>query len=261
MAAVLLGLVEGFTEFLPVSSTGHLILAGHLLGRTGEEWKLFEVFIQLGAILAVVVAHFRVFAELFSAPEKGKGFSGYNGFILLGLTTLPALLAGRLAYRFIKTHLFCPETVAAGLAAGAIWILLVERRPLRETPRGLDDLDARAAFLIGLFQCLALWPGMSRATCTILGALMLGFDRASAVRYSFFAAVPLMLFAVAYDLMRNAHLLDASSIGWFLTGFGVAFVSALAAIQFFIRWVSRHGLAPFAWYRLAVAALTWLLVR
>ncbi len=256
LIAIVLGLVEGLTEFIPVSSTGHLILAGRLLGFDGDKAKLFDVFIQLGAILAVVVLYFRTFAELFSAPEH-KGFSGANGLLLLGLTTLPAVVIGKLAHSAIKEHLFSPDTVAVGLAVGAVWMLATERWLRGRGTADLGGLTWRIALGIGVFQCLALWPGMSRSTCTILGAMMLGLDRTSAVRYSFFAAVPIMVLAVAYDVLRNASLLTVETIPWFATGFVVAFISALGAIRFFIRWVSRRGLAPFAWYRLAVAVVVW----
>jgi undecaprenyl-diphosphatase len=256
LIAAALGLVEGLTEFIPVSSTGHLILVGHLLGFDGDEAKLFDVFVQLGAILAVVVLYFRTFAELFSAPAR-EGFSGYNGILLLGLTTLPALVVGTVAHGAIKEHLFSPDTVAVGLAVGAVWMLAAERRARGRGTVALNGLTWRMALGIGLFQCLALWPGMSRSTCTILGAMMLGLDRTSAVRYSFFAAVPIMFLAVAYDMLRNASLLTVATIPWFLTGFVVAFLSALLAIRFFIRWVSRHGLVPFAWYRLALSVVVW----
>lgn len=259
LIAVILGLVEGLTEFLPVSSTGHLILAGHLLGFDGETAKLFDVFIQLGAILAVVVVYFRTFAELFSAPTE-RGFSGHHGIVLLGLTTLPALAAGSLAHGSIKAHLFTPDTVALALAVGAAWILVVDRRLRGRTGGDLNGLTWKLALGIGLFQCLALWPGMSRSTCTIVGGMMLGLSLPAATRYSFFAAVPLMILAVAYDLLKNAALLTGDTLPWFLTGLVVSFLSALAAITFFIRFVSRHGLAPFAWYRLAVAGLVWWLL-
>ena len=257
--AAILGVVEGLTEFLPVSSTGHLILVGHLLGFDSAEAKVFEVFIQLGAILAVVVAYFRTFAELFSAPSE-KGFSGYHGILLLGLTSLPALIAGKLGHGYIKEHLFSPDTVAAALAAGAVWILAADRVLRGRVGAELDGLTWRMALGIGFFQCMALWPGMSRSTCTIVGGMMLGLSLPAATRYSFFAAVPIMCLAVAYDLLHNAALLTADTIPWFLTGFVVAFLSALAAIKFFIHFVSRHGLAPFAWYRLAVAGLVWWLL-
>lgn len=256
LIAAIMGVVEGLTEFLPVSSTGHLILVGHLLGFDSEEAKLFEVFIQLGAILAVVVTYFRTFAELFSAPDR-RGFSGYNGILLLGLTSLPALIAGKLSHGYIKEHLFSPDTVAAALAAGAVWILVADRLLRGRAGAELDGLTWRIALGIGLFQCLALWPGMSRSTSTIVGGMMLGLSLPAATRYSFFAAVPIMVLAVAYDLMHNAALLTGDTIPWFLTGFIVAFLSALAAIKFFIHFVSHHGLAPFAWYRLALAGVVW----
>lgn len=254
--AAIMGLVEGATEFLPVSSTGHLILVGHLLGFDSDAAKLFDVFIQFGAILAVVVAYFRTFAELFSAPSQ-RGFSGYHGILLLGLTTFPALIVGKLSHEFIKARLFGPETVAIGLAVGAVWILVAERALRTVTLADLSGLTWKTALGIGFFQCLALWPGMSRSTCTIVGAMTLGLNLPAATRYSFFAAVPIMTLAVAYDLLQNAALLTADTIPWFLIGFAVSFVSALAAIKFFIRFVSRHGLSVFAWYRLVVAALVW----
>ncbi len=256
LTATLMGIVEGLTEFLPISSTGHLILVGELIGFNGDAAKLFDIFIQLGAILAVVVVYFRTFAELFSTPYQ-RGFSGYHGIVLLGLTTLPALVIGKLSHSAIKEHLFSPVTVAIGLAVGAIWILLVERLLRGKARNDLTALSWKVALGIGFFQCLALWPGMSRSACTILGAMMLGLDRLSATRYSFFAAVPIMTLAVAYDLLQNATLLTADTIPWFLVGFAVSFLSALAAIKLLIHFVARHSLSAFAWYRLAIAALVW----
>ncbi|MCZ7591721.1 MAG: undecaprenyl-diphosphate phosphatase [Kiritimatiellae bacterium] len=254
--AFIMGIVEGLTEFLPVSSTGHLILVGHLLGFDGDTAKVFDVFIQLGAILAVVAYYFRTFAELFSAPSQ-KGFSGYHGLVLLAITTLPALIVGKLSHQFIKARLFSPDTVAIGLAIGALWILAVEFTRKDGPRKDLSGLTWKTALGIGLFQCIALWPGMSRSASTILGAMMLGLDRASATRYSFFAAVPIMILAVAYDLLQNASLLTAGAIPWFLIGFVVSFLAALAAIRFFIHFVTRHGLGVFAWYRLLLAAAVW----
>jgi undecaprenyl-diphosphatase len=257
--AVILGLVEGVTEFLPVSSTGHLILAGRLLGFTGETAGTFEIFIQLGAILAVVVHYRKVFFELLR-PPMGDGFSGTRGLGLLGWTTVPGLVAGLLAHGFIKAHLFTPITVAAALFVGAIWILLTERYYRHHAPRGLDRLDRRTAIGIGLFQCLALWPGMSRSTCTILGAMLLGLDRVAATQYSFFAAVPLLAAATGYDLLKSLHALHASDIPLFGVGFVVAYATAWLAIRFFVRFVSRHSLAVFGWYRLALAAVVALVL-
>jgi undecaprenyl-diphosphatase len=259
LIAMVMGLVEGITEFLPVSSTGHLILAGHLLGFEDETAKTFEVFIQLGAILAVVLAYRATFAELFSAPS-GEGFRGRNGIVLLLVTTLPGLVGGKLAHSFIKEHLFNPTTVAVGLAVGAVWILLTERFYRHHAPRSLDELTWKRALAIGCFQCLALWPGMSRSTSTILGGMLVGLTRKAATEYSFFAAVPMLAAACGYDLLHNADLLTSETIPYFLTGFVVSFLSAWAAIRLFIRFVSRHSLSVFAWYRLALAAMVfaWL---
>ena len=262
LIAVVMGVVEGLTEFLPVSSSGHLILTSHLLNFTGEEAKTFEVFIQLGAILAVVLSYRTTFVNLLSAPS-GEGFRGRNGIVLLLLTTLPGLLVGKLAYGSIKGVLFAPLPVAIGLAVGGLWILATEAFYRHHAPRDLDRLTWRAALGIGLFQCLALWPGMSRSTSTILGGMLLGLTRKSATEYSFFSAVPLIVAACAYDLLQNAHLLTADTLPYFATGFAVSFFSAWAAIRFLIRFVSRHSLVVFAWYRLALAAavFVWIFLK
>jgi undecaprenyl-diphosphatase len=259
LTAGIMGLVEGLTEFLPISSTGHLILAGELLKFDDEVAKTFDVFIQLGAILAVLLVYWRTFLGLLQKPAD-KGFHGPNGIVLLLLTTLPGLVAGVLAHGFIKAHLFTSFTVAIGLAVGAVWILLAERLPHSTAPRELDRMTWKMALGIGLLQGLALWPGMSRSTCTILGGLWLGLSRKAATEYSFFAAVPLLAAACAYDLLHNIKLLDASTIPLFAIGFVVAFVSAWFAIRFLIQFVAHHTLAVFGWYRLFVAALVlWLM--
>ena len=259
LTAVLMGLVEGLTEFLPVSSTGHLILAGELLNFEGELAKTFEVFIQLGAILAVLLVYRRTFTGLLQKSD-GPGFRGPQGIFLLALTTLPGLLAGFFAHGFIKEHLFNSFTVALGLAIGAIWILISERFLRPAAPRELEGLTWKTALGIGLFQCLALWPGMSRSSSTILGGLWLGLSRKSATEYSFFAAVPLLAAACVYDLWKNMDLLTAETLPLFGIGFVVASFSAWLAIRFLIRFVAHHTLAVFGWYRLVVAALVlWLM--
>lgn len=259
ITAAVMGLVEGVTEFLPVSSTGHLILTGQLLQFEGEVAKTFEVFIQLGAILAVLLVYRKTFLGLLQKPAD-KGFHGPNGIVLLLLTTLPGLLAGVLAHGYIKEHLFSARTVGLALAVGAVWILLAERFPRATAPRELDRMTWKMALGVGLFQCLALWPGMSRSTCTILGGLWLGLSRKAATEYSFFAAVPLLAAACVYDLLHNFALLDATTLPLFAIGFAVAFLSAWLAIRFFIHFVARHTLAAFGWYRLVVAGLVlWLM--
>lgn len=264
IVAILLGVVEGVTEYIPVSSTGHLILAGDLLGFDrlvgAEVAKTFDIFIQLGAILAIVVAYPGRFAGLARLGEN-RGFSGLRGLMLLAITSIPGGILGLVARPVIKAHLFQPLTVALGLAVGAVWILAVERRPARTRREGIDSLDWRDALGIGLFQCLALWPGMSRSSSTILGGMMLGVERKTATEYSFFAAVPLLTAATLYELYKSRDVLSTAHIPVFAVGFGVSFLAAWAAVTFFVRFLSRHTLAPFGWYRLAVAAaaLVWAL--
>jgi undecaprenyl-diphosphatase len=266
VVAAWLGVVEGLTEFIPVSSTGHLILAGDLLGfesLVGEgPAKTFEIFIQLGAILAVVVAYPRRFSGLLRLGDN-SGFSGLRGLSLLLLTSLPAGLVGLLARGPIKEHLFQPLTVAVGLAAGAVWILIVERWPPQARRVGLDTLRWQDALAIGLFQCLALWPGMSRSSSTILGGMMLGIERKTAAEYSFFAAVPLLAAAALYELYKSRSTLNAADIPWFAVGFVVSYLFAWLSVRFLIRFLSQHTLAVFGWYRLAIAAaaLFWALRR
>lgn len=251
--AILMGLVEGLTEFIPVSSTGHLILTGHLVRFTGPVAETFEIFIQLGAMLAVVVAYPRRFTGLLRFREHA-GFSGGRGIGLLLLTTLPALVLGAVAHGAIKRHLFTPTTVAIGLGVGALWILWIERRP-RPTPcAALETLTWKEALGIGLFQCLALWPGMSRSASTILGGMMLGVERRAATEYSFLAAVPVLTAAGCFDLYQSLPLLQAGDLPLFAVGFGVAFAAGWLAVKGFVRFLGRHTLQPFAWYRLALAA-------
>jgi len=273
LTAVILGLVEGLTEFMPVSSTGHLIVVGHLLGFEGPKASVFEVFIQLGAILAVLFLYRERFFGLLSF-EKKVGFSGQRGIFLLFLTTLPAVLAGAGFHGFIKRYLFSPMTVALGLGVGGLGILLVERRRRTQFPStagtvglrpgaphrqlvsfkfGLDSVDARVALRVGLFQCLALWPGISRAAATILGGMASGLDRKTAAEYSFLAAVPVMFAAVLFDLYKSLEWLHRSDIPIFLIGFTVAFLSAWVTVRFFIRLLQNHTLEFFGWYRLVAA--------
>lgn len=249
----ILGIVEGLTEFLPVSSTGHLILFGHLLGYTGKEADTFEIFIQSGAILAVVVYYFRQFFELLVVPADSS-FHSRRGLLMLVVTTVPALVLGALFHHKIKEHM-TPMVVAAGLGVGAVWILVVEHFMQLPERKDLNDISWRTALGIGLFQCFALWPGMSRASSTILGGMMLGLQRKAATEYSFFAAVPALCAACAYDLLKSYHDLTAAALPHLAMGFIVAFIFALGAIKFFIRFVSRHTLAAFGWYRLALVAV------
>ncbi len=250
--AVVLGLVEGLTEFIPVSSTGHLVLAGGLMGFEGARAATFHVFIQLGAVLAVVAAFPERFVRLADVRQR-SGLAGWRGMGLLLVTTLPALFLGAALHGFIKARLFTPLTVAAGLVAGGLWIIVTERmRPPTKT-EDLDGITWREALAIGLFQCLALWPGMSRSACTILGGMGVGMGRRAATQYSFFAAVPVMFAACLFDLARSAGSLGRGDVPFFALGFLVSFAAAFAAVRFLVRWVSNHALSGFGWYRLAVA--------
>ena len=254
--AAILGIVEGATEFLPVSSTGHLIVAGDLLKFSGQKAASFEIFIQLGAILAVVVLYWRQFLGLIPCnPKHNAGFQGMRGLALLALTTAPALGIGALTHRYIKEYLFSPNTVALALAVGAVGILLAEK--LKPKPRAtvLDDLGYGPALAIGFFQCIAMWPGMSRSAATIIGGMLSGLDRKVATEYSFLAAVPVMIAATSYDLYKAWGHLSGSDFWFFTVGFVVSFVVAAVAVKTFITLVQRWSLAPYAWYRLAIAPI------
>ena len=259
--AVILGIVEGLTEFLPVSSTGHLIIAGDLLNFTGEKAASFEIFIQLGAILAVMVLYWQRFVGLI--PQDGfrlgkkNGFKGYQGILLLALTTLPALVAGYLARHVIRAYLFGPMTVALALGVGGIAILLAEKYKPQTRTSSLDELSYFQALMIGCFQCFALWPGMSRSASTIVGGLLSGLGRKVATEYSFLAAVPVMIAATGYDLLKSWKLLEISDIPFFAIGFLVSFIVAAAAIKTFIALVQRWSLAPYAYYRILIAPIIW----
>jgi undecaprenyl-diphosphatase len=259
--AVLMGLVEGLTEFLPVSSTGHLILAGSMLDFTGPKAETFDIAIQLGAILAVVVLYRRRFLGLLKT-DPARPFSGPRGVWLLFLTSLPALGFGFLAHHAIKEHLFGPRTVAMAFAVGAVMMFAVEsyagRRIRHRLVGGLDSIGPRLALGVGFFQCLALWPGFSRSGATIMGGMLLGADRKTAAEYSFLAAVPVMCAAVGYDMLKSWRLFDASDMGFLAIGFVVSFLAGWAAVKGFIGLVSHLTLRPFALYRLAFAPVIWL---
>ena len=261
IVATVLGAVEGLTEYVPVSSTGHLVMADDLLGfrqLVGElKAKTFEIFIQLGAIMAVVTAYPRRFSRLLFI-RSNSGFAGLHGLGLLLLTSLPAGLLGVVARVPIRDHLFEPLTVAVGFAVGALWILAVEWRSPRVRREGLDALRWTDALAIGLFQCFALWPGMSRSSSTILGAMMLGIERRTAVKYSFFSAVPILLAGSLYDLYESRSFLGAADVPLFTTGLAVSYLFAWFSVRFLMHFLSHHTLVLFGWYRLAVAAAAFL---
>lgn len=259
LISVVLSIIEGLTEFLPVSSSGHLILAGDLLHFTGQKAATFEVVIQLGAILAVAVLYWPRFWGLIF-PRKNESFSGWRGIWLLFLTCLPACVAGLLFHSYIKEYLFRPETVVWALVVGAICMILVEKLPLKPRCSSLDDITPKMALGIGVCQCFALWPGFSRSASTIMGGMILGASRPLAAEYSFIAAVPIMVAATGYDLLKNAAIFTSGDITFFIVGTVGAFISALLAVKVFVRLLSNVTLVPFAIYRLLLAPLIFYFV-
>lgn len=260
LAAVVQGIVEGVTEFLPVSSTGHLILSGHLLGFEDERAKTFDIFIQLGAILAVLWIYRQRFLEVARTLNREPASRRFVTNLALGF--LPAAAIGFLLRHWIKEHLFTPVTVAWALLVGGVLILLVERWKRPDTVSDARDLPPRTALGIGFAQVLALFPGASRSAATILGGYVLGLSRTAATEFSFFLAVPTLAAAAGYDLLKSLPYLTSADIPLFAVGFLVAFVSAFVVIKAFIRYVAHHTFEAFAWYRIAVGALfLWLASR
>lgn len=257
LKALLLGIVEGLTEFLPVSSTGHLIVAGSLVNYTGETAKVFEIVIQAGAILAVCweyrarLGH--VIAGLGNDP-RAQRFA-----INVIVAFLPAAVIGLAFAKAIKAHLFAPLPVAMAFIVGALIILWAERRHARrpEAVRidRVDDMTWRDALKVGFAQCLALIPGTSRSGATIIGGMLFGMSRRAATEFSFFLAIPTLFAATGYELVKNRHLLASADLPTFAVGFVAAFVSAFACVRWLIRYVSHHDFVPFAWYRIAFGLL------
>ena len=255
--AIVLGIVEGLTEFLPVSSTGHLILVGHWMGFTGDLAGTFEVVIQLGAILAVVVeARAMLLRHL-----RRLGTPGSRSFFLnLVVAFLPAAVLGVMCHDAIKTQLFNPRNVAWALIVGAVAIFIVERWHPRMRTQTVEAIGMRQALGIGVAQCAALFPGFSRAAATILGGLLAGLDRPTAAQFSFLLAIPTLAGAAVLDLAKSYDTLTGPDLGWMGVGFVVAFFSAWAAVRWFIRFVSHHSLAWFGAYRLLVGILVLVLL-
>jgi undecaprenyl-diphosphatase len=260
LTALVLGIVEGLTEFLPVSSTGHLIVAGSLLGYVGEQAKVFEIVIQAGAILAVCWEYrarlASVLRGLFSEP-RAQRFT-LNLFVAF----LPAAVIGLALGKAIKAHLFAPVPVAGAFVVGALVILWVERRQkARPATVRIDSVDAMTwtdALKVGCAQCLALIPGTSRSGATIIGGMLFGLSRVAATEFSFFLAIPTLFAATGYSLWKDGALLGTAALPAFGVGFVAAFVSAFACVRWLIRYVSHHDFVPFAWYRIAFGAVILL---
>lgn len=256
---ILLGIIEGLTEFLPVSSTGHLILASDLLGWKGEASAAFKIAIQLGAILAVLVAYRQRFTGVIGGlVRREAGAVAFTRNIILGF--LPAMVVGVVAYDAIRAMLESPTTVAIALIVGGVAILLIERMAHRARFASVEAMPATTSLLVGVGQCVAMIPGVSRSGATIMFGLLQGLERRTAAEYSFFLAVPTMAAATVYALYKNRDALGDGSLGDIAIGFTVAFLVALAVVKAFVAIVGRYGFAPFAWYRitLGTVALIWL---
>lgn len=261
--AFFLGIIEGLTEFLPISSTGHLILIGKWIDFDSGAGKVFEVVIQLGAILAVVWIYrakiARLITGVFARDPLALRFVG-----LVSLAFFPAAVIGALAIGYIKALLFRPEVVAATLVIGGLIILWVERRPVREEADSgpqVERMTWRQALAVGLAQCVAMIPGTSRSGATIIGGMLAGVNRQTATEFSFFLAIPTMLGATVYDGWRHRDLLGSHDLLAIAVGFIAAFLSAMLVVRALVRFVASHSLNVFAWYRIALglAIAVWML--
>jgi len=253
LKAALLGVVEGLTEFLPISSTGHLIIAGQLIGFTGEKAKVFEIVIQSGAMLAVVWEFRARFGRALAGLHRDRVSQRFAINLLVAF--LPAALLGLAFAGLIKQHLFHAVPVAAAFIIGGLIILWVERSPRRIVVEQVDDMTWKDALKVGLAQSVALIPGMSRSGATIIGGMLFGLSRRAATEFSFFLAVPTLIAAGVYDFYKNRALLDAGDLGVFSVGFIVSFVSAFLCVRWLLRYIATHDFSAFAWYRIAFGVI------
>ncbi|MFA5593280.1 MAG: undecaprenyl-diphosphate phosphatase [Micavibrio sp.] len=255
LTAFFLGFVEGLTEFIPVSSTGHLVLLIEGIGFDAPPGRVFEVFIQIGAIAAVMVLYRAKIIHTVCTLHKDSTSRRFAANIAIG--TIPALFFGALLHGFIKGTLYNPLIIAATLIIGGIFILLFEKKFTNPKTETVDDISIKQALLIGLCQSIALIPGISRSGATIMGSLGLGLSRKAATEFSFFLAMPVMFCAVIYDILVNWDELAAYEGGWGLmfSGLAGAFLTALIVVKAVVGFISRHGFAPFAWYRIAIGLI------
>ncbi len=253
--AVIIGIVEGLTEFLPISSTGHMILVGSLLGYEGEKASVFEVFIQLGAILSVFILYRDKFYRMMDLRRitRTDGLSAWH--VAAGI--VPVAAVGFLLHKYIKAYLFSTYTVIIGLVLGAVVMLVAEKVATRPVTRDVEDMTLKQAFFVGLFQILSLWPGFSRSGSTIAGGLLFGMNRTAAAEFSFIIAVPLMLLACIYDLLKILHKLNSNDLAMIAIGFVVSFAVAYLSIVWFLRFLNKSTLASFAYYRFVLAAVSY----
>jgi len=255
--AAIMGLVEGLTEFLPVSSTGHLILTGSLIGFTGETAKVFDIAIQTGAIFAVILVYWqrlRDTAANFATQPQARRF-----VLNVAIAFLPAVILGLLFGKAIKAHLFTPVVVASTFIIGGFIILWAERRPAGSVRvQTVDDMTPLDALKVGLVQCLAMIPGTSRSGATIIGGMLLGLSRKAATDFSFFLAIPTLIGAGAYSLYKERALLSMADLPMFTVGLVVSFFAAWLCVRWLLRYIASHDFVPFAWYRIAFGAVVLL---
>ena len=248
--AAILGIVEGLTEFLPISSTGHLILAGALLGFDDEKAKVFDIAIQTGAIFAVVLVYWqKIWSTIVALPSQRQA-QRFALNVFIGF--LPAAVIGLMIYKTIKTYLFNPGVVAAAFIVGALIILWVEKKA-NLTPRiqDIDDMTPLDAFKVGMVQCLGMIPGTSRSGATIIGGMLLGLSRKAATDFSFFLAIPTLIGAAVYSLYKERALLSMADLPMFMVGLLFSFLSAWLCVRWLLRYISTNSFVPFAWYRIA----------
>ena len=255
--AAIMGIVEGLTEFLPISSTGHLILAGSLLGFTGEKVKVFEIAIQTGAIFAVILVYWPRLRDTARGITTSRQAQRFARNVLVAF--VPAVVLGLAFGKAIKAHLFTPQVVASTFILGGLVILWVERR-LKPAVRirSIDEMTALDALKVGLAQCLALVPGTSRSGATIIGGMLFGLSRQAATEFTFFLAIPTLIGAGAYSLVKERALLSMADLPLFAIGLVFSFLSAWLCVRWLLRYVATHDFVPFAWYRIAFGLLILL---
>ena len=261
LKAAIMGVVEGLTEFLPISSTGHLILAGALLGMDDDKAKVFDIAIQTGAIFAVILVYWQKIRETLLALPSQPQAQRFALNVFIGF--LPAVVLGLLFGKAIKAHLFTPLVVASTFILGGFVILWAERRaPAVARVNSVDDMQPLDALKVGLAQCLAMVPGTSRSGATIIGGMLLGLSRKAATDYSFFLAMPTLIGAGVYSLYKERALLSVPDLPVFAVGLAFSFLSAWVCVRWLLRYISSHSFEPFAWYRIAfgcVVLATWLM--
>ncbi|MCE3254756.1 MAG: uppP [Rickettsiaceae bacterium] len=256
--AIILGIVEGLTEFIPVSSTAHLLLSSKLIDFSYIKDDVFEIVIQLGAILAVVVLYRKKILDVVLGIFKKK--SSQNFVLNIAIAFFPAAIIGLFFHGLIKSLFFNPLSIALAMLIGGFVILLVEKLNIKPKYSEIDDLSAWIALKIGLFQVISMIPGVSRSGATIIGGLCLKLDRKTATEFSFFLSIPTIFAASAFDFYKNYNSFDSSKLGLLLIGFATAFLSSLVVIKWFINFVSSHNFIPFAYYRIALGLILILVL-